>query len=79
MGRPELFFEVFGGDFVQVAGGDPGQSYAQLSGLGQNLLVPQAELLRNVVNTNRHNSLSRYSPNGDLFVTVFRPRLLPSL
>jgi hypothetical protein len=45
MGRPDLFFEVGGGDFIQGTGSYPGQSYAQFFGLVQNFSVLQAELL----------------------------------
>ena len=50
----KLFFEVFGGDFIQRTGGDSSGGNAQLFGLGEYFLVLQAKLLRNIVNTNGH-------------------------
>ena len=45
MSRLELVFEVLGGDLIQGAGSYASQCDAQFFGLGQNLLVLQAELL----------------------------------
>ena len=52
----ELFFEKFRGDFVERAGGNLTGGYAQLLGLGQDLLVFQTKFLCYVVNTNGHKS-----------------------
>ena len=49
-----LLFEVLGGDLIERTGGDLGGGNAQPLGLGDDLFVLQAELLRNVVNTNGH-------------------------
>jgi hypothetical protein len=54
VGEDELLLEVFGGDLIQRTGGHARGRNAQFLGLGKNLLVLHAELLRNVVDTNGH-------------------------
>jgi hypothetical protein len=45
MRQDELLFEVFGGNLIERAGGDPRGGKIQFFRLGQNLFVVQAELL----------------------------------
>ena len=47
-------FEPLGGDFIQRAGRDSGGGNAHRLGLGENFLVLEAELFRNVVYPNGH-------------------------
>jgi hypothetical protein len=45
MRQDELLFEVFGGNLIKRAGGDPRGGKIQFFRLGQHLFVVQAELL----------------------------------
>jgi hypothetical protein len=58
----QRFLKPFGGDFIQGTGGNLGGGNAHLLGLGENFLVLEAELFRNVVYPNGHKLLP--SPTG---------------
>src|SRR5208282_2291932 len=55
----QLLFEEFGADLIERTGRDPGGGNAQRLGFGENRLVLQAKLLRDVVNANGH----KFSPS----------------
>jgi hypothetical protein len=54
----EMLYEVLSADFVQRTGSDARGDNAQFLRPGQDFLVLQAELFRDVVNANGHKSSS---------------------
>jgi hypothetical protein len=59
-----MAFEILGGDLIQRAGRNARGADAQFFGLGQNFLVLDSELLRNIVDTNGHITFSSAAGPG---------------
>jgi len=57
----QLAFQVFGSDFVEAAGGDPGFFNAQFLGDGKDDLAFDPKFLSDLVNANGHMCLWRSS------------------
>jgi hypothetical protein len=71
----ELFLEVFGGDLVEGAGGNPGIRDAEILGFGKDDLAFDAKLLGYVINANGHIRVrTRCGGNLGFGRPSFRPR-----